>query len=199
MTRQNDPQVFGSGNHIDNYIVYNVYGGIHAHNFNAASIPDLINQNQSSNGRTPENSPISSLAEETIPDEIWNIFQSLSPQQQLVCLAIYLLQQEKEDGKFIFTNDNDWWGTYSPLVNEEGFPKDLGSFYKTLEEIGMGHFRVNCSRDSMAKINGVFLKHYDDWKSTDYYGERAHVYWHKKKIADKLLEILKLLHQQMKI
>lgn len=141
------------------------------------------------------------ISEDIIPKELQKIYSNLSQKKKLMCLAIVYLQEMEDEGRELFRLDNDWWAVYSPMVFDEELklPQKPDVFYCLMQEIGMGYFRVNCTRDRMMKINGVFLKNYHEWSASDYYGERQHVFWHKKKIADKLGEILRQLHMQMEI
>jgi len=140
-----------------------------------------------------------SISDDIIPEKLKSTYRMLSPHRQLLCQAIVLLQNEKEANKDLFCFSNDWWGVYSPLVYDEGLLKDPGSFYTLMQEIGMGHFKVNCSREQMVDINGVFLKDYRIWNENEYlngYGERLWAFWHKKKIALRMANILIQLHEE---
>lgn len=190
----------GGGNYIGSIHNYEIkIDSINTEYFSLSALPEMLNQDMKSDDCPPETPVSECISEDIIPPSLQGLYTKLTPKQKLVCLAIVYLQTVKEGGKNLFRNDNDWWAVYSPLVYDEGFPSNPGSLFTALEELGMGMFNVNCDRDYMVKINGVFLKNYHDWKEADYYGERLHVYWHKKKIADKLGEILRQLHKQMEI
>jgi len=149
----------------------------------------------------PQNKLPDTISEDIIPPELQAIYSKLSPKKKLMCLAIVYLQKLEDEGRELFRLDNDWWAVYSPMVYDEELklPQKPDVFYCLMQEIGMGYFRVNCTRDRMMKINGVFLKHYKDWKVENYYGERPWAFLHKQKIASRLADILKQLHEQMEI
>lgn len=136
-----------------------------------------------------------------IPNDMRPIYDTLDKKMQLVCLALLRLQTVEENGEKLFKNFNDWWGTYSPLVYDEGLCDNPGTFYNIMLQIGMGHFNVNCTKSQMTSINGVFMKKLCDWRVEDYldgYGSRDWAFWHKKKIAQTLTEILKELHMELR-
>ena len=138
----------------------------------------------------------------SIPPKLKPIYDRLDAHMQLVCYALVLLQDVTDGGVPLFHFANDWWATYSPLVYDELLPKNPADFYRVMEALGMGLFKISCTRDRMLKINGVFLKDYRTWtldQFYDGYGQRSWMFWHKKKIADTLAEILKHLHKEMGI
>lgn len=203
MTEEIKKMLAGGGNYIGSYNEIKI-DCINAENLYLTGLADTITESlekRRNNDNSNDSPHPKFISEDIIPPNLQNIYCKLSPKKKLMCLAIVYLQEIEEKGRELFRNDNDWWAVYSPMVYDEKLelPQKPDVFYCLIQEIGMGYFKVNCTRDRMMKINGVFLKDYHDWEPTDYYGERLHVYWHKKIIADTLGEILDQLHKQMKI
>jgi len=192
----------GGGNYIGSYNEIKI-DCINAEYFSLTALPDMLNQNKKSDEESSVgNSPITTISEDIIPPKLKPVYDKLDKKHRLMCMAIVLLQQEKEGDKYLFRYDNDWWGIYSPLVYDEDLLKDPGSFYTLMEQIGMGYFRVNCTREQMTDITGVFMKDYHVWKVEDFldgYGKRDWAFWHKKKIALRMSEILKQLHEEIEL
>jgi len=201
MKEEIEKMLAGGGNYIGSYNEIKI-DCINAEYFSLTALPDMLNQNKRSDEESSKGrSPITTISEDIIPPKLKPVYAKLDKQHQLMCMAIVLLQQEKDENKDLFRLDNDWWAVYSPMVFDEKLklPQKPNVFYNLMQEIGMGYFKVNCTQDRMMKINGVFLKHYKDWKVEDYYGERPWSFFHKQKIASRLADILKQLHEQMKI
>ena len=194
----------GGGNYIGSYNEIKI-DCINAENLYLTGLTDTITQSlekrRTTNDSSKDTPPPKFISEDIIPPELQKIYCKLSPKKKLMCLAIVYLQKLEDEGRELFRLDNDWWAVYSPMVYDEELklPQKPDVFYCLMQEIGMGYFRVNCTRDRMMKINGVFLKHYKDWKVENYYGERPWAFLHKQKIASRLADILKQLHEQMEI
>jgi len=188
----------GGGNYIGTYNEIKI-DTINAEHFYLNEMPGVKHQSSGEPERMAEEPTNKEISEDIIPEKLKPIYGNLDAKKQLIVLAIVYLQMQKDRNEYLFRFDNDWWGIYSPLVYDEDWPRDLGTFYSTLEELGMGYYHVNCTRDRMTKINGVFLKDYRKWTASDYYGERDWVFRQKRKIATKFTEILKQLHNYKEI
>ena len=196
----------GGGNYIGSLHNYEIkIDCINAENFYLTgltkSIEKSLEKDDTTNNHSNDSPHPKLISEDIIPDKLKPVYAKLDKQRKLLCMAIVLLQQEKDEDRDLFRLDNDWWAVYSPMVFDEKLklPQKPNVFYNLMQEIGMGYFKVNCTQDRMMKINGVFLKHYKDWKVEDYYGERPWSFFHKQKIASRLADILKHLHEQIEI
>lgn len=198
MTRDDVLKLCSSGcNYIANI---NIIDHVEGQNIYLCGSPSEDDRKNSE--KTSEKPFYNNIPEISIPEELKPIYEGLTEQKRLWCRAILWLQSLKDGDKYLFRFANDWWGVFSPFVYGEKLIKDPGSFYNLLLELGMGKFRVNCTREQMVDICGVFMKNIDDWKVEDYlngYGEREWGFWQKTKVAVRTREILNLLHQETDI